>query len=448
MSPHLIGIDRIWFRATSFNAAHSPWNMTLPDFFSLSQRFASRALEDVEASVARTLTESDLSELIRQGQKVGIAVGSRGITNLDRIVGEVVRYVTSLGGEPVIIPAMGSHGGATSKGQIELLAGYGVSVETLGCSIDAAMETVSVGMTEQGATIHFSEAASRMDHVIVVNRVKPHTRLSGRYESGLIKMLMIGLGKHHGASLYHQIFRRFDYSLNELAPPITSMIIDKMPITMGLAIVEDAFEQTALVEAVPANQFLDREPELLNLAKEWMPQLPFDDADLLIVDQIGKEISGTGMDTNVIGRKVFDKHAAPGETPKIRQIYVRSLTEKTNGNACGIGLADYCHRDVVSALNEDVTRINCITSAHAGAGAVPLSFTSDREVLNAVLSQAADDEKDRLRWMWIKDTLHVDRVVCSRSYWESAQQLENVQVLGQPSCLQFDEQGNLVDQYD
>ena len=422
---------------------HSP-AMTLPDCFRLRQRFASRGLDDVELAVQKTLAQSKLSQCVTAGQRVGIAVGSRGISNLSRIVGQTVSFIDSIGGQAVIIPAMGSHGGANPDGQQALLAGYGVTANAMGCPIDASMETVSVGTTRQGVPVHFSHAASQLDHVVVINRVKPHTRLSGNYESGLIKMLMIGLGKHRGASLYHQIFRRYDYSLDQLAPEIVGLLIEHMPITIGVAIVEDAFEQTALVEAVAAEDFLKREPELLAMAKAWLPKLPFDDADLLIVDQIGKEISGTGMDTNLIGRKTNDKQAAVDEYPKIRQIFVRSLTEKTNGNGCGLGIADYCHRRAVQSLNEEVTKINCITSAHPGAGAIPLTFESDRQVLDAVTSQSADDERDNLRWMWIRDTLHVDEVVCSRGYWDEAQNRDDLEIIDALRPLQFDDHGDLL----
>lgn len=421
--------------------------MTLPEFFHLRQRFPSRLIDDVESAVVDSLSGSQLSKQIVDGQTVGIAVGSRGISNLSRIVGEVVRYIISIGGRPQIIPAMGSHGGATAEGQTKLLAGYGVTTEKMGCPVEAAMETISVGTTEDGVPVHFSKVASQLDHVIVVNRVKPHTRLSGQYESGLVKMLMIGLGKHRGASLYHQVFRKYDYSLDQLAPEIVKLILGRMPVTLGLAIVEDAFEQTARIEAIAAEEILDREPELLKSAKAWLPKLPFDDADLLIVDQIGKEISGTGMDTNLIGRKVNDKQAAPDELPKIRQIYIRSLTEKTDGNACGIGIADYCHHRVVEAMNEDVTRINCITSAHPSAGAIPLRFPSDAETLKAVVSQAAENERASLRWMWIRDTLHVEDVACSRSYWDEAKQRSDLVVTGEPQALRFDDLGDLLNPY-
>ena len=343
----------------------------------------------------------------------------------------------------MIVPAMGSHGGATPEGQTAVLAKYGVD-SSLGCPIHASMETIHVGRTAKGVDVHFSRAASEADRLIVVNRIKPHTRLSGKYESGIIKMLIIGLGKKNGATLYHQIFPHYDYSLNELAPEIIGMISEHMPLTLGLGIVEDAFENTSMIEPVLPHELLTRESELLEIAKSRMPRLPFDHADLLIVDRIGKEISGTGLDTNVVGRKSNDRSAAPDEYPKIREIFVRSLTAQTAGNACGIGVADYTHRRVVNAIDPEVTKINCVTAAHVSAGAVPVTFESDRDVLSAVVSQAGRDRVPDLKWMWIPDTLHVSELACSRGYLNEVEQHDHLEVIGEPRPLQFDAQGDLV----
>jgi hypothetical protein len=416
----------------------------LPRFFRVRQRFPSHRLDDLPLAVHQAMQTVSLSKKIRSGQRIAVAVGSRGINNLSTIVASVVRELQDLGALPFIIPAMGSHGGATPQGQAKVLATYGVTETAMGCPVVSSMDTVIVGTTDQGLDVHFDKSASEADHVIVVNRIKPHTRLAGKYESGLIKMLMIGLGKHQGAWRYHQVFPDFDYSLNGLAPGIVKMILNTMPVTLGIAIVEDAFENTSHIEAVEASNFLTREPALLEMARSRMPRLPFDRAELLIVDRIGKEISGTGMDTNVVGRKSNDKCAAPDEFPKIRQIYVRSLTEKTAGNACGIGVAEYCHRRVVEALNAEVTRINCVTSAHPSAGAVPLVFESDRDVLEAAISQIGRDRAEDVKWMWIRDTLNVDEVACSKGFYESAQQRDDLQVLDQPVALQFDDHGDLV----
>lgn len=414
-----------------------------PEFFPVRQNFQKHAINDIPAAIAETVEQSPLSE-IKTGQRVAIAVGSRGIANLSTIISTVVQLVSDRGGRPVIVPAMGSHGGATSEGQKAVLASYGISSDQMGCPVDASMETVLVGTTSDGVDVHFDRVASEADHVVVVNRVKPHTRLAGKYESGLVKMLMIGLGKHRGAYLYHQVFPDYDHRLELLAPEIVSMIVQQVPIIAGIAIVEDAFENTSHIEAIAASEFLSREPELLEMARNRMPRLPFDHADLLIVDQIGKEISGCGMDTNVIGRKTNDRSAAPDEFPKIRQIYVRSLTEKTAGNGCGVGIADYGHRKVVNALNEEVTRINCVTSAHVTAGAIPITFDSDQEVLDAVVSQTQATRRADLNWLWIRDTLQLSELACSRSYWEAAIQRADLELLGEPSPLCFDDSGNLA----
>lgn len=424
------------------NDSSSPY----PELFRLRQHFASHKIEvaDIPAAVEKTMAEVGLADRIESGQRVAIAVGSRGVANLSTIVAAVVSQVKAVGGQPIIVPAMGSHGGATAEGQEKLLAGYGVDAESMGCPIVASMDTVHVGTAADGAVIHFDKVASEADHVIVINRIKPHTRLVGKYESGLIKMLMIGLGKHRGATFYHQVFPDYDYRLDRLAPQIVSMILEHMPVTLGLAVVEDAFDNTSLIEAIPAEALLDREPELLDVARSRMPSLPFDRADLLIVDRIGKEISGTGMDTNVVGRKANDRCAAPDEFPKIRQIYVRSLTEKTNGNACGVGMAEYGHHRVAEAMNAEITKINCVTSAHITGGALPLTFESDRAVLDAVVSQSSQDRVPDLRWMRILDTLHVSELACSRVYYDEARERDDLEVLSEPQPVNFDDQGNFV----
>lgn len=418
-------------------------NHSYPEFFRVRQAIEQQPVHDVSASVRDALQSSTLRDQVKPGQTVAIAVGSRGIANLQTIVAQVGQYIGQIGGRAMIVPAMGSHGGATADGQTKLLKSLGID-SSVGCPIHASMDTVVVGTTDDNVEIHFDKVASGADHVVIVNRIKPHTRLTGKYESGLVKMLMIGLGNHHGAFRYHQIFGRHNYRLDTLAPTIVPKIIDQMPIRLGLAIVEDAFENTSFVEAVDPKLFLSREPELLAIAKERMPRLPFAEANLLMVDSIGKEFSGTGMDTNVIGRKGHDKHAGPGETPRIDEIYVRSLSEKSNGNASGIGIAEYCHRRVVEAMDQDVTRINCITASHPTAGAIPLTFGSDQEVLDAVVSQVGKDHVEEQKWIWIANTLQLDELACSRQYWEQAQRRPDLDVLCQPGPLKFDDDGNLL----
>ncbi|MCH1494866.1 MAG: nickel-dependent lactate racemase [Rubripirellula sp.] len=417
---------------------------SLPRFFPLQQTFESSPVKDVEEVIACTFCESDSLNEVHQGQTVAVAVGSRGIHQLSRIVKAVVQEIKKCGAQPIIVPAMGSHGGATAEGQAAVLASFGVTEESMGCPVVSSMGTVLLGHTPEGLPIYFDRVASEADHIVVVNRVKPHTRLAGQYESGLIKMLMIGLGKHRGASTYHQFFPDYDYCLDRLVPSVVKLLLNRMPITCGLAIVEDAFENTSHLEAVPADEILNREPELLEKAKSLLPRLPFQHFDLLIVDQIGKEISGTGMDTNLIGRKSNDKAAAEDEFPKVRHIYVRSLTSKTAGNGAGIGIAEYCHQRVVDALDVEKTKVNCITSAHPSAGAVPLTFESDCDALLAALSQVAIERHREVKWIWIRDTLHVDRVWVSEAFHALSHGRQDLQVLAAPKELEFDESGDLL----
>ncbi|NND99648.1 MAG: DUF2088 domain-containing protein [Pirellulaceae bacterium] len=416
----------------------------LPKFFRVQQKFESHAIDDVRSAAHRALAESSSVANVQPGQSVVVAVGSRGITNIDSIVRTVVDFIKSLGAIPVIVPAMGSHGGATAAGQTKVLASHGITAETMGCPITSAMETVLVGTTSDGIDIHFDRNASQADHVIVINRVKPHTRLTGSIESGVNKMLMIGLGKHQGAMVFHQAFPLLDYQLDLAAKQIVPMIIDKMPITLGLAIVEDAHENTSIIEAIDPDRFLTREPELLAIAKSRMPRLPFDRADLLIIDQMGKEISGTGMDTNVVGRKSNDNAAMPDEFPKIRLIYVRSLTKKTAGNASGIGIAEFCRTGMINEMDIQATRVNCLTAGHPTAAAIPIHYDTDVEVLTTALGQASHPDPSRMRWMWIRDTLHLDAVACSEAFWSEATARSDLEILCEPTPLSFDADRNLT----
>lgn len=417
----------------------------LPEFFRLRQRLASQAIEDVAATVTAELRKFDLGGKLGGEQTVGIAVGSRGIANLQLIVDTVVRFVATCGCRPVIIPAMGSHGGATAAGQTAVLAAYGIDADSLGCAVHASMDTVQIGELDDGAPIHFSAACAQLDHLIVINRVKPHTRLVGELQSGLAKMLMIGLGKRDGAASYHQVFPDYDFEFARIARRVIPLIIGQMPVTMGLAIVEDAFDQTSIIEAIAPELILQREPKLLAEAQTRLPSLPFDNVDLLIIDRIGKEISGTGMDTNVVGRKTNDRAAMPDEFPKVRQIYVRALSEHTAGNASGIGIAEYCHARVIEQMNTAVTRMNCLTSSHVSAAAIPVSFASDHETLDVAMTQGTRPCPDQVRWLHIADTLHLAKIKCSRRYWDEAGQRDDLAIESELAPLRFNPTGDLLD---
>jgi hypothetical protein len=280
------------------------------------------------------------------------------------------------------------------------------------------METVVVCTAAEGFPVHFDKQAFGADHVIVVGRVKPHTGFVGDIESGLMKMMLIGLGKHDGAKIYHRAIH--DYSFGQIVRSVAREVLTKCHITAGVAIVENSYDETAKIEAVAPRDFEAREKQLLVLAKQWMPRLPFPAADVLLIDEIGKNISGTGMDTNVVGRKFLSHEAAEHETPKVRNIVIRDLTEETHGNATGIGLAEFCLTRVVERMDVQVTRTNCLTGGHASAAMIPVHFPTDREVLDAVLPIVGLTEPPNAKLMWIHNTLDVVEVECSTAYLAEA----------------------------
>lgn len=416
--------------------------MCLPKFFTVHQQFTSRRIDDVSREVTQRLSAESLVSNIQPGQTVAIAVGSRGIDRIAEIARAVVGVLISRGAKPFIVPAMGSHGGATAAGQAKTLAALGITADTVGCPIQSSMETIQIGTTDSGMPLHFDATAAGADHLIVINRVKQHTRLCGSIQSGLCKMLMIGLGKRNGAIVFHPAFRSMDYRLDQITDDVIPTILGKTPFLMGIAIVEDAHDSVAELAMVPGDQLLSRERELLRTSTDWMPKLPFDTAELLIIDEIGKEISGTGLDTNVVGRKWNDKMAGQDEWPKIHEIFVRSLTEKTAGNASGIGIAEYTHRRVAENVDQSNTRINCITAGHPTAAAIPLWFDSDREVLSAVCAQSPMPE-DQRRWIWIRNTLDLTRVRCSEGFLDEAKQRNDLEIVDEPAPLLISPSGNL-----
>jgi len=420
-------------------------NEKLPRFFRVRQHFKSDQIDDIASVVDEQIQSSSLSRRIKPGQSVAIAVGSRGIARINEIVAATVQSVRTRGGVPWIVPAMGSHGGATASGQTAVLAEYGITPERMGCEIRSSMEVREIGKTSQNVSVYFDAFAATADHVIVINRLKPHTRICGPHESGLVKMMLIGLGKHRGAAEYHQAMTRIAFE--ELVHEAVPMILSQCPISLGIAIIENAYDHVAMIEAVEPSNIMVREPELLNIARDLMPRLPFADADLLIIDKIGKNISGSGMDTNVIGRKFNDKIAGANEFPKIFQIYVRGLTDQSAGNASGIGIAEYCRSDLVRQMDIEKTRVNCLTALHVTAAAIPIHWETDREVLAVAAGQSGRTSAEQLRWMWIQNTLSVGELMCSEAFWQSASQRDDLSIIAPLSELRFEPTGQLCESF-
>jgi hypothetical protein len=412
--------------------------MTYPRMLRVRQRFEGPRVADVPGAVRAELERTRLLRALRPGGSVAITVGSRGIRDIVVVVRTLVELVRAAGGSPFLVPAMGSHGGATAEGQRRIVEELGVTEDAAGAPIRASMDTVHVGTTADGIPMHFDRTAHDADHVLVVGRVKPHTNFSGEVESGLLKMLVVGLGKHTGAALYHRAF--VQHSFGHVIRTVGRELIARCRIAGGLAIVENAEDETALIEAVGPGAFEAREPELLVLAKRWMPRLPVRRPDLLIVDEMGKNISGSGMDTNVVGRK---PHGTNELDPEVRRLFVRSLTPETHGNAYGIGLADFATSRLVRAIDYQATIINCMTAAHPEAAAIPIHFETDRAAIDAALGTIGLLPPERARVVRIRNTLQLGEVEVSEACRAELAARTDAETIGSLRPLEFDASGNL-----
>lgn len=416
--------------------------MQFPKMVRLRQKFDARRVNDIPAEVERQLASLRLGERVQPGQTVAITAGSRGVANIAVITKAIVDHVKKLGAVPFVVPAMGSHGGGTAEGQAEILAGYGITPGYIGCDVRSSMETVIVDRTPQGIPVHFDKHAFGADHVIVAGRVKPHTGFVGEIESGLHKMMLIGLGKHEGAKVYHRAI--LDYSWLEIVLAVAESVLRKCHVLCGVGIVENAYDETALIEAVPPARFLEREKELLKLARQGMPRLPFARVDLLIVDELGKNISGSGMDTNVVGRKYSDHKATEKDDVVVKRIFVRGLTEATHGNACGMGLAEFTNQRTIDAVDRKITAINSETGGHPSAACLPIAYDTDREVLEKALPTVGLVEPPRARVVHISNTLHVAEVLVSEAYLGEIRERPDLEIIEPPRDMQFDSAGNLL----
>ncbi|WP_336001811.1 DUF362 domain-containing protein [Halorientalis halophila] len=398
--------------------------------------------DEIERRAADAVADLDF-EGVPEGGEVAVGAGSRGIANLSTIVGGVVRGVREQGFEPFVFPAMGSHGGATAEGQRDKLATLGVTEESIGCEIRATMDVVEVGRTpDRDVRVYFDSIAAEADAIVPVNRIKPHTDFSGEVESGLSKMLVIGMGKQRGAKMAHDW--AVDWSLRNMLPEIADRLLAELPVAGGVAIVEDEHDDTTLLEGVPASDFLDREAELLETAWERMPKLPFDELDVLVVDQLGKDVSGQGMDTNVTGRRHFTIAEPEPESPEIKRIYLRGYTDKTKGNAMGMGQADVAHETIASELDWSKSLINAITASTVRGVRLPPVVESDRAGLLATLGTIGPVPGPEARLLRVTDTMRLKQCYASEPLVEAARERDDLRVVEEPEVVEFDEDGEFA----
>lgn len=430
-----------WVPRLSLGTKFPEIKMAFPKMLRLHQKFDCPRLDDIPEEVERQLAALKLHEKVKPGQTVAVPVGSRGINNIAIITKAIVAHFKKLKAKPFIVPAMGSHGGGTAEGQQDIVEGYGITEDFVGCEIRSSMETVIVDRTPQGIPVHFDKQAFGADHVVVAGRVKPHTGFVGDIESGLHKMMLIGLGKHEGAKIYHRAI--MDYSWLDIVLAVGDSVMKKCKVVCGVGIVENAYDETALVAAVHPQDLLRREKELLIIAKQWMPRLPFKKVDLLIIDEIGKNISGSGMDTNVVGRKYNDHKATEKDGVAVKTIFIRGLTEATHGNACGLGMCEFTNQRTVDSVDRRITAINAITGGHAPAAGIPIAFETDREVLENALPTIGLTDPENARVVQISDTLHLAEVLVSEAYLPEIQKRDDLEILEEAHDMEFNEEDNL-----
>jgi hypothetical protein len=415
--------------------------MAYPRMLRVRQNFPRPRVENIPAAVRSALDKLALGQTIKPGQSVALTAGSRGIANIPVILKAVVSHVRDLGAQPFLVPAMGSHGGGTAEGQRKVLESYGITEDFVGAPIRASMEVVQLGSTAEGWPVFLDKIASQADHIGVVARVKPHTSYHGPVESGLMKMMMIGLGKHVGAAHYHRVLLEQPY--DPVVRAVGRHMRAKAPIAFGLAVVENGFDETALVEAARPADFEPVEERLLVRAKEWLARLPFHEADLLVIDEIGKEISGSGMDTNVVGRKRALKSQPVENQPAMRFIFIRGLSAHTHGNAAGLGFADFTTTRLVKSMNYRATVINCVTSGYPEGANLPVHYDTDREVLDAALSINGTRPPEQARILHIRNTLDLVEVEVSEPCLRELTKQTEFEVIKGPYDLAFDGEGNL-----
>jgi hypothetical protein len=417
--------------------------LALPDFFRVRQHFDGPRVEDVPAAVRETLASLNLGVRVRRGETIAITAGSRGIVHQTLVLTEIVRHLRSLGAEPFIVPAMGSHGGGTAEGQRRILSSYGITEESCGCPIRAAMEVVRVCDSKLGFPVLFDRNAFEADHVVVCNRVKPHTLFAGPIESGLLKMLMIGLGKRDGAATYHRAI--LEHGFRAVLEDVGGTLLERCGVLAGVALIERGDDETARIEALPPERFFSDEPRLLEMASHSMPRLPCSDLDLLLIDEIGKNVSGSGLDVNVVGRKSSLHRAAPGEPIQVRFIAVRGLTRATLGNAVGVGVTEFCRSRVLREMDSAATRLNALTAGDLTAAMLPLDYETDAEILEAALPMIGLRPPAEARILWIRNTLQLTEVECSSPLLEETGRRPDLEIVSGLHPLPLGRDGNLPD---
>ena len=417
--------------------------ITIPRMVKVEQRFDDTKIDDAAFTLRQELNKQEIASTIQPGMRIAIGVGSRGLRQIDLLVRELVCFLIEREAKPFIIPAMGSHGGATAEGQVEILASLGITEATVGCPIKSSMEVIEIGKIANGLPVYADKiAAQEADGIVYIARVKPHTAFRSQSESGLVKMLTIGLGKHRGAATCHSYgYRNMGRHILQMA----EVALNKLPILFAVASVENAYDEIMHLSAVPAQKLFEEDQRLLPLAKDNIPRILLPKMDVLIIDRVGKEISGEGMDPNVTGRYASPYVASDNYAT---QIGVLDLTDNSHGNATGMGPADYITRRMFDKIDFEVTYANSITAVLPACAKTPLVMKSDYDVFRAAIRTSEIPDQNKVRLVRIANTLHLKHIMISENMKEEACQHRSLNIISEPFELQFDSQGNLVNSFE
>jgi hypothetical protein len=423
-------------------ACENSFVKNLSSFLWVRQHFPDLRLHNIRESVHDELESAALGARLSPGARIAIGVGSRGIANLSTVVKSAVDFWLAKGHHPFLFPAMGSHGGATAEGQRQVLARYGIDESTMGCSIVSRMETVSTGVTEAGIEAFADKSAMESDGILLINRIKWHTSFQGTVESGLTKMASIGLGKIDGARSCHRHARAL--GLEKVIRSVAERNLATGKILGGLGILEDASHHTARVAALTADNLIAGEEKLLATVRSWMGRIPVPALDILILDEIGKDISGTGMDTKVVNRGVIGQYNPWPGTPRVERIYLRDLSAATHGNAVGIGMADMVHDRVVSKIDPESTWVNAITSGSLAAVRTPIHYSSDRKCIETLAQTVGKADPTAVTIGWIRNSLELGLLALTENLLPVIQENPALEILGDPFPLEFDASGDFL----
>jgi hypothetical protein len=413
-------------------------DIPVPKMLKVKQTFDNEQLDDVDQALQDALQQEEIRKTVKPGMEIAVAVGSRGVDQIVEVTARTIKFLQDLGAKPFIVPSMGSHGGASAEGQIAVLAHLGVTEESANCEIRSSMEVVEIGKLENGLPVYIDKYASEADGIVVINRVKPHTAFRGTVESGIMKMIAIGLGKQKGAEACHQL--GFEHMGKHIIQ-MSTMILEKMPVLFGVATVENAFDKVAHVEVLLPDVIESRETELQKLAKKLLPKIDFKNIDVLVIDEIGKNISGDGMDPNITGR--YPTPYAHGG-PEVNKMVVLDLTHETEGNANGVGTADFTTQRLIDKTDWDATYANGLTSTVVAPTKAATTLANDRLALKAAIKTCNILDFTIVKMVRIKNTLELSEIEVSEALLNEVENNEYLTKVSELYELKFDDEGNLA----